>query len=398
MRIRTLVVDDSAIFGRLLQRAMEGIAGVEVIGRCANGRDALQRIAAESPDLVTLDIEMPEMNGLDVLRAIRRQGLRTTVVVVSAVSDRARQLTIQALELGAVDFLSKPEEGGAAENLAALRALLTPLAAAAGYRKEVQSLLRGGASPDRTSPARKAAAPEHTLEADLSRTRLATQTLAIPQDVPEQVPETEAAADETASRMIRLAGHKKPTMILIGSSTGGTEALARIIPKLPGTLTVPVLIVQHMPPLFTENLAHSLNGRSELEVREARDGDIATAGHVYIAPGGSHLKVTAGRQQEIRLQITADPPENNCRPAVDYLFRSAALAFPGRATAVILTGMGRDGTLGLRRLKAAGCFAIAQDEATCTVFGMPKEAIQAGVVDLVSPLDSIAAEIVKAVR
>jgi two-component system chemotaxis response regulator CheB len=122
------------------------------------------------------------------------------------------------------------------------------------------------------------------------------------------------------------------------------------------------------------------------------------AGRVYIAPGGSHLKITAGQGKEIRMRITTDPPENNCRPAVDYLFRSAAVAFPGRAVAVILTGMGRDGTLGLRLLKASGCLTIAQNEATCAVFGMPKEAIQAGVVDVVAPLDSIAAEIMKAIR
>ena len=397
MSIRTLVVDDSAVFGSLIRRAMEGIAGVEVIGRCANGRDALQRIAAEAPDLVTLDIEMPEMDGLDVLRAIRRQGIRTTVVVLSALSSRARELTIQALELGAVDFVSKPEKGGAAENLAALRDRLAPLTAAAGYRKEVQSLLRGGAFPGRTPAAGGGAAPQNAPDQVVLRTRQASRTVVTPLAAPGQVPETDAA-DDTASRMCRLANHKKPAMILIGSSTGGTEALARIVPKLPRALSVPVLIVQHMPPLFTENLANSLNSRSELEVKEAREGEIATAGRVYIAPGGKHLKVTAGIREEIQLRITTDPPENNCRPAVDYLFRSAAVAFPGRAMAVILTGMGRDGTLGLRRLKAAGCFAIAQDEATCTVFGMPKEAIQAGVVDLVSPLDSIAAEIAKAVR
>jgi two-component system chemotaxis response regulator CheB len=187
-------------------------------------------------------------------------------------------------------------------------------------------------------------------------------------------------------------------MVLIGASTGGTEALARVIPQLPAELELPVLIVQHMPPLFTQNLANSLNARSALAVQEAQNGEAATAGHVYIAPGGSHLKVASGSGKEILIRITTDPPENNCRPAVDYLFRSAAVAFPGRAIAVILTGMGRDGTLGLRLLKAGGCLSIAQNEATCAVFGMPKEAILAGVVDVVAPLDSIAAAIMKAVR
>ncbi len=373
MSARTLVVDDSASYGSVIRRALEGIAGVEVIGRCANGREALQRIQAEAPDLVTLDIEMPGMNGLDVLRAIRRQNLKTTVIVISAAGARARELTIQALELGALDFVAKPDGNGPAENLAALRTRLAPLAAAAGYRKEVQTLLRGEASSHRTPAADKPA----------------------PAPLPAPAPD---AGDDMVLRLNRLAGRARPAMVLIGASTGGTEALVRVIPRLPAEFNLPVLIVQHMPPLFTQNLASSLNARSPLEVREAQDGETATAGHVYIAPGGSHLKVAAGPAKEILMRITTDPPENNCRTAVDYLFRSAAAAFPGRAVAAILTGMGRDGTLGLGLLKAGGCLSIAQNEATCAVFGMPKEAIQAGVVDIVAPLDSIAAEIMKAVR
>lgn len=190
----------------------------------------------------------------------------------------------------------------------------------------------------------------------------------------------------------------KPNMVLIGVSTGGPAALAQIIPALPADLRVPVLIVQHMPPLFTQTLAQKLDSSSGLCVSEAADGEIALPGHVYIAPGGKHLKVTAGRQHEIVLHTSADPPENNCRPAVDVLFRSAAEAFPGLSVAVVLTGMGRDGTAGLAELRAAGVFAIAQDELTCAVFGMPKEAIHAGVVDIIAPLPDIASEIVKAVR
>ena len=196
--------------------------------------------------------------------------------------------------------------------------------------------------------------------------------------------------------MNRLAMRTKPAMVLIGVSTGGPEALARLIPKLPASLGIPVLIVQHMPPLFTQSLAKTLDSCSSLRVKEAEEGEIARSGQVYIAPGGSHLKVVAGTERDIVMQITTDPPENNCRPAVDYLFRSAAVAFPGRSVAVILTGMGHDGTLGLRLLRASGCLSIAQDEASCAVFGMPKEAIHAGVVDIIAPLDSIASEIIKA--
>ena len=377
MNLRVLVVDDSASYGSMIKRALEHIPGVEVIGRASNGRDAVDRIRADAPDLVTLDLEMPEMNGIEVLRSMRRTRLNAPVIVLSAVGSRARELTIQALELGALDFLSKPDGGGAAENFAALCAKLGPLVSAARYRKEVRTLLRGDGA---AAPPASAYAPAQAPEPHAS--------IPAPPETPCQI----------AARMSRLATREKPGMVLIGASTGGTEALARVIPLLPAELPVPVLIVQHMPPLFTQNLANSLNARSPLTVQEASNGQTAAAGNVYIAPGGSHLKVMAGARQEIVLRITSDPPENNCRPAVDYLFRSAAVAFPGRSVAVILTGMGRDGTLGLRLLKASGCVSIAQNEATCAVFGMPKEAIQAGVVDLVAPVDSIAAEILKVVR
>jgi two-component system chemotaxis response regulator CheB len=185
---------------------------------------------------------------------------------------------------------------------------------------------------------------------------------------------------------------------LIGVSTGGPAALAVLLPALPADLNAPVLIVQHMPPMFTKPLAASLARKTALHVKEAQDGDVAQANGIYLAPGGAQMKVVAGTRGETVLRITDDPPENGCKPAVDYLFRSAALQFPGRAVATILTGMGNDGTAGLRLLKRGGCRSIAQDEATCVVFGMPKEAIAAGLIDTVAPLDRIAAAIVRSVR
>jgi two-component system chemotaxis response regulator CheB len=186
--------------------------------------------------------------------------------------------------------------------------------------------------------------------------------------------------------------------VLIGVSTGGPGALAKLVPALPFDLGAPVFIVQHMPALFTQPLAESLDKKSALRVKEAQHGETAEKNCVYLAPGGRQMKLFAGPQGEIILHITDDPPENGCRPAVDYLFRSAALHFPGRSVAAILTGMGNDGTDGLRMLKRGGCFSIAQDEASCVVFGMPKEAIQAGVVDTVAPLNMIGAAIVNSVR
>jgi two-component system chemotaxis response regulator CheB len=387
MSIRALIVDDSGLYGATTRRAIEGIAGVELIGRPANSRDAAQKLAADSPDLVVTHVENADLSGLEVLRVVRRHGLKTIIVVVSGAEARERDVARHALELGAADCVSRPVAEAAGENVALLRSALGRHVAAAAYRKEVGTLLRGESAP-RTPVTMPAEAPPRVApgrEPDPAR-----QVHARTGD-----PEP---ADDIATRMRRCAARQRPSMVLIGASTGGTEALARIIPNLPAQLSVPVLVVQHMPPQFTAHLAESLNLRSALPVSEAREGETAMAGRVYIAPGGKHLKIGAGPAKEIRLRVTADPPENNCRPAVDCLFRSAAQAFPGRAVAVILTGMGRDGTAGMALLKDSGCMTIAQDEASCTVFGMPKEAIQAGVVDLVAPLDSIAAEITKALR
>ncbi len=378
MSIRVLVVDDSAMFGRVIKLALEGIVGVEVAGICRSGDAALQRLRAEPCDLVTMDIEMPGKNGLDVLAAMRREGIKAAVVMVSSASDGARELTMRALQNGALDFISKPQ-GESGDPLELLRERLAPLVAAVAHRKEVQAILRS--APSKSAPI-----------------GLPTPTATIPvEEYGKRTPGPRpSAVQPPAAQPSPRPRLLKPTMVLIGVSTGGPEALARIVPKLPAKLP-PILIVQHMPPLFTRTLAEKLDSDSEVHVKEAEDGEIALAGSVYLAPGGRHLKVTAGRRREIVLRVTSDPPENNCRPAVDVLFRSAAAAFPGLSIAVILTGMGRDGTLGLRDLHASGVFSIAQDELTCTVFGMPKEAIQAGLVDVVAPLPSIASEIVKAV-
>ena len=187
-------------------------------------------------------------------------------------------------------------------------------------------------------------------------------------------------------------------MILIGVSTGSPGALSSVIPALPANLDSPVFVVQHMPQTFTRPLAANLSSKSALPVTEASDGENALPGHVYLAPGGRHMKLAPGLRGEIFIRVTDDPPENNCRPSVDYLFRSAGLYFPGRSIAVVLTGMGSDGTLGLRLLKRAKCLAIAQDEGSCVVFGMPKAAIETGLVDLILPLDGIAEAITHAAR
>jgi two-component system chemotaxis response regulator CheB len=184
---------------------------------------------------------------------------------------------------------------------------------------------------------------------------------------------------------------------LIGVSTGGPAALAQLLPAFPARIGAPVFIVQHMPPHFTDALAQRLQSQSGIRVKEAQNGEIAQTDCAYIAPGGRQMKLTPGGKGEIIMQITDDPPESGCRPSVDYLFRSVALHFPGRAIAAILTGMGNDGTEGMRMLKRGGSLNIAEDETTCVVFGMPREAILAGVVDTIAPLGKIAGTIVRAI-
>jgi len=279
---------------------------------------------------------------------------------------------MRALEKGAFDFITKPDAATPEQGREALRRELAVRVRAVAHRLEVRSILRGKSSP----------APSETSATNLSGERaLGASSLG-----------------GVAMRMQRLSNPEKPDMVLIGVSTGGPVALAKLLPAIPKDIGVPILIVQHMPPIFTKALADSLAAKCAVRVREAIHGESPEANTVYIAPGGRQMRLAAGAGNQPIVELTDDPPENNCRPAVDYLFRSAANRFPGRSMAVILTGMGSDGTLGLRLLKRHGCYVIAQDEASCVIYGMPKAAVDAGVTDVVLPLESIAGRITSIVK
>ena len=350
MNLRVLVVDDTIVFRRAISDALAGEPGTEVVGTASNGKLALARIAELRPDLVTLDIEMPEMNGLEVLEAMNATKSTAGAIVLSSLTTRGGEMTVRALELGAFDFLTKPNGCGPGASVSELRAQLLPIVRAYRRKREIRSILHAPAAPPIT-----------------------TSTMRIP-------------------------ARSSAPLVLIGVSTGGPVALSRVLPALPADLGAPVFIVQHMPALFTAPLAASLASKSAIPVKEASDGEVALNNCVYIAPGGAQMKLFPGPKGEVTIRITDDPPENNCRPAVDYLFRSAALHFPGRAVAAILTGMGNDGTAGLRMLKRGGCYAIAQNELTCVVYGMPKEAIATGLVDAIEPIEGIAGAILRSVR
>ena len=361
--IRVLIVDDSIVFRRIMAEVLSSLPEVEVVGQAQNGKLAVQKVRELQPNLVTLDMEMPEMDGLAVLDALKYAVSMPAVIVVSALTKQGGQLTIQALQKGAFDFITKPDTANAEESRKALQAELVPRLKALSLRLGVRGILHGTAP---TPPKPQGAA-------------------------------VGASLDSVGVRMARLTGGTKPDLVLIGVSTGGPNALSVLLPALP-RLGVPILIVQHMPPLFTQTLTENLSGKCVLGVREAVHGETAEADMVYIAPGGRQMRLAHGPDGRMVIQITDDPPENNCRPAVDYLFRSVSLQFPGRAMGVILTGMGSDGTLGLRLLKRHGCFVIAQDEASCVVYGMPKSAVDAGLTDEVLPLDAIAGRIAAVVR
>ena len=373
MPVKVLVVDDSVLYRRVLADALRSLPEVEVVGSVANGASAVPKVRELHPDLVTLDIEMPGMNGIEVMGALRQAGLEVKVLIVSSVTVSGGQLTLQALRLGAFDFITKPSGSRAEENFRAIREELAPRLRALAHRVEVQNLLR----PATVAPERSAAVLRAAQRAD------------IPRRAPERAASTVATLPGVA---------RKPEMVVIGVSTGGPNALATIFASLPGNLGVPVLVVQHMPPIFTQLLAANLSANSALKVREAAHDEEMVANVAYVAPGGRHMGVAPGAGGSRRLRLSDDPPENSCRPAVDYLFRSVAHHFPGRALAVILTGMGDDGALGLRLLKRGGCTVIAQDEASSVVFGMPKAAIEAGVVDVVLPLEAIADRIATLAR
>jgi len=359
--IKALVVDDTIVYRKIVGDVLRGFSGIEVVGTANNGKIALSKIKTLKPDLITLDIEMPEVNGIEVLQELKNMANPPLTVMLSTLTQQGSEMTIKALELGAIDFVAKPEEGRMADNMVKVKAALDPIVKLIKRRKgRVLTTKR--------------------------QDNLAPRPIAKPASRPRM----------TAPKS--PVGRSRSEVIGIGISTGGPNALTKMIPLLPANLKAPVLIVQHMPPMFTASLANSLNNKSSLEVKEAEDGDVITPGKVLIAPGGKQMKIVAGADGLTRkIKITDDPPENSCRPSVDYLFRSIAQHYVGRSTGVIMTGMGSDGSRGLVQMKKNGSIVIAQDEESCTVFGMPKEPIETGIVDVVAPLDRIAEEIVKTV-
>ncbi len=365
--LQILVVDDTVVYRKIVSDILAELPDVEVVGVAHNGKIAISKIASMKPDLLTLDIEMPEMNGLEVLEYMKTESPDVGAIMLSSLTQQGGEMTMKALELGAFDFIPKPQTGSLEENKKAIKNAITPMLKAFARRKEIKSILKGKHPPSLAMAKKKQTLPSSGVVQPMSA--------------------------------ITTQKRGKSEIVAIGISTGGPNALARMLPKIPGDLNSPILIVQHMPPIFTLSLANTLNSKSTIEVKEAADGERIRANTALIAPGGRQMKIVAGADGKSRIvRITDDPPENSCKPSVDYLFRSIAYHYVGRATGVIMTGMGSDGTLGLKLMKRNGATIIAQDEESCIVYGMSKEPIEAGIVDVIAPLDKIADEICRSVK
>jgi len=358
MAISTLIVDDTVTYRKILSEAAASFPELSVAGTAPNGGIALKKMAQTPVQLVLLDIHMPGMDGVETLEHIRRDFPGAFVVMVSGISTRGADTTIRALQLGALDFIRKPEGASPEENFKHLVDDLRPLVRLVETRIKMVAA-GGGATSRPVAPA-------------LPKVKL---------------PEKKQSVVPTRFGVIAL-----------GVSTGGPEALTRLLPCLPADLPLPVVLVQHMPPLFTKSLADSLAKKSALKVVEAAEGEPLCRGTVYIAPGGRHMIVRQGSDGPA-VGLNDGPPENSCRPSVDVLFRSVASAFGSQGIlAVVLTGMGSDGCAGVRACKRASCLCITQNEQSCVVYGMPRAVDEAGLSDLSLPLDDIAGEIVRRVR
>jgi two-component system chemotaxis response regulator CheB len=340
-----MVVDDSVVVRKIVTDVLSADPGIDVVGTAVNGKVALGKLEALRPDLITMDIEMPEMNGIDAVRAIRAARSRVPIIMFSTLTERGATATLDALSAGANDYVTKPANvGSVGQSMESVREQLIP---------RIRALT--GRPPGPAAARAAAAAP-----------------------VAPRIPAP------------RSGPRSRPAVLVVGSSTGGPEALAKVLPHLPASLPVPVLMVQHMPPVFTRQFAQRLDRLSALRVVEAVDGTPLLPGTVHLAPGDHHLLIRPDRGGQFRTALTQDAPENFCRPAVDPLFRSAVAAYGGAVLGVVLTGMGSDGRQGAGAIREAGGTVLVQDQATSVVWGMPGAITQAGFADEVLPLDRIA--------
>lgn len=341
-KIKVLVVDDSTVFRKAISAILATDHDIDVVGTAPNGSIAIKKIPQLNPDVITMDIEMPEMDGITALREIKKQYPSISVIMFSIYTERGAEKTVEALTSGATDFVPKPSGEGA-------------------FQDKIENV----------------------------RDELLRKIKACKRLKPSPVAEMKWPTAKVFPKPMVM----KRDIVAIGSSTGGPNALSEVISRIPKSFNAGILIVQHMPAIFTEKLAHYLNEKSEIEVREAKEGDIIRSRLALIAPGGFHMVVKKSLQNGYAVSLNQDPPENHCRPSADVLFRSVAQYFKNKAIGVILTGMGQDGFLGLKLMKEHGAPIIAQDKASCVVWGMPRFVVEAGLADSEVDIRDVAEEI-----
>ena len=354
-KIKVLVVDDSAFMRKSLSIMLESDPGIEVIATAIDGLDGLNKVKNLRPDIVTLDIEMPRMDGLTALKHIMKQS-PTPVIMVSSLTTEGADETLKALDFGAVDFIPKASSFVSVAIAAIKEDLIRKVKAFAKNKKSVVNRL-------------------NTFH---------------------QKSTNSIGARTTSTQSIKPLPRANYKAVVLGISTGGPISLQKVVPILSPKLNVPTFIVQHMPPKFTASLAQRLNNMSKLEVKEAENNEIVRNGVVYIAPGGMHMILRKNGISTV-ISISEMPKETLHRPSVDVLFESAEKVYGKNVLSIIMTGMGRDGLEGVKKLKAVGAHCIAQDEASCVVYGMPKAIVENGLADTIAPLEEIPNIINKAV-
>lgn len=408
--IRVLIADDSAFMRKVLSDFFNKHSDFEVAGTAINGKEAISKVKELSPDLVTMDVNMPVMDGLNALAVIMEEK-PTPVVMLSSLTQQGTEATIRALSLGAIDFISKA--GGSISKLDSIedellekcrnaaKAKVHKIPYATQQKLENQRIATPSPAPPVMKrvelPVRQGMKLKGSEQVSTSqnsgnvfgikRPNLILQARGKPQP---------PAADRVTPVVMTSMGNGSKKLVAIGTSTGGPQALQQVITRLPGNLPCGVVVVQHMPAGFTKALAERLDTISQVSVKEAEDGDVIEPGHVYIAPGSHHLRVREDGSNR-RIVLGQDPPVGNHRPAVNVMYDSVA-SIGKNLVAVIMTGMGCDGCEGMKKIKAAGGYSIAQDESTCVVYGMPKAVVDAGLADEIKPVQNIAQAIVEAVK
>lgn len=355
-KIKTMVIDDTVVYRRLMSDIINGSTDLELTATASSGRIALNKMKNSLPELVLCDIHMPEMDGVETVKKIKSEYPDIMVAVMSGISSRNADITVKALESGAIDFIKKPEGDSKDDNMELLK-------------QDIRKVVR------------------------VVRVRRNTEGIRRKPDKKDESPIKEEDKAKKSSIPSKFA------VVAVGVSTGGPDALNSFIPLLPKDFPVPVLLVQHMPENFTKSLAESLERKSSIRVVEASDNEKIEKGMVYLAPGGKHMTVKNDGFGDVLVSLNESPPVNSCRPSVDVLFRSVASVYGENGIiSVILTGMGNDGKNGVSVIKRKGAYSITQSAETCVVYGMPRAVDEAGISDISLPLVEIAGEIVKKLK